>query len=152
MTENEKQDWKELCKYIEKNIFNYDDNQHLQKNAILRLRGALNGKMYANNKTKNNGNYSPKILLIAFTINKNKILHAIKNKDFESEENKMAYCLAIIRDSLNSVYEHIQEAERAKKKTECVDTSIMDYIGKEYREQTVSELTQKSPKKFEELW
>lgn len=152
LTEEEKRQWKELFIYIEKEILDYDENQKLQKNAVLRLKGLATGKVIANNKTEDNGNYSPNILKVAFMINKNKIKDAIRHKDFDSEDGKLAYICAIVRGSLNSVYEHIQEAERAKKKTECVDTSIMDYIGKEYREQTVSELTQKSPKKFEELW
>ena len=40
MTEEEKVQWKELCEWLEVNIFNYDiKTQRLQKKACLILKG-----------------------------------------------------------------------------------------------------------------
>lgn len=150
MTDEEKKQWKELFTYIEKEILDYDDNQKLQKNAVLRLKGLATGKVIANNKTENNGNYSPTILKVAFTINKNKIKDAIRGKDFDSEENKIAYCCAIVRNNLNTVYEHVQEAERIKKKVENVNTSVIDHIGMEYSGTKISDMFPKT--RHEDLW
>ena len=134
--------------WVEKEILGYDDNQKLQKKAVLRLKGMANGKVVANNKIENNGCYSPKIIKIAFMINKNKIKDVIKDKDFTGEDNKVAYICAIARNSLNSVYSHVQEAERLQKKKENVDTSIIQNVGLEYQKKELKS----NYKKHEELW
>lgn len=149
LTEEEKNQWKDLFLYVEKEILDYDDNQKLQKDAVLRLKGLANGKVYANNKTQDNGNYSPTVLKVAFTINKNKIKESIRNKEFETESNKIAYICAIVRGSLNNVYEHVQKAEHNKKKVEYIDTSIMDYMGQKYKNTSILDVL---GTKHEELW
>ena len=50
MANNDNQSWRELCSWVEKEIFGYDSNQKLQKNAILRLKGLSTGQVIANNK------------------------------------------------------------------------------------------------------
>lgn len=150
LTEQEKQQWKELFTYIEKEILNYNDNQKLQKNAVLRLKGLSQGQVIANNKCEQHGKYSPEVLLVTFKINKNKIISAIKYKDFESEENKIAYMSAIVRDRLNDIDERLKSAKRRENLENNIDTSIIDNKGREYSN---NKLVEKFPKiKHEDLW
>lgn len=153
LTEEEKKQWKELFEYIEKEILNYSNNQKLQKNAILRLRGLSHGQIIANNKCEQHGEYSPEVLLIAFKINKNKIISAIQHKDFDSEENKIAYISAIVRDKLNDIDERLKSAERIKRQKQNVDMSVAEYKGVKYREDFTSNNDKKFPKNnYQELW
>lgn len=147
-SEEEKKQWDELFTYIEKQIFNYDDNQKLQKNAVLRLKGLSRGQTVASNNVEEHGKYGPDILLIAFKINRNNIVPYLNKKDFDSEEHKMAYCCACVRDKLNSVYEKVQRAKKMKQQEQNIDTSIIENEGVEY---TMKNNIKKA-KVHKELW
>lgn len=146
MTEEEKQNWNELLRYIEKEILDYSDEQHLQKNAVLRIRGLLNGKVMANNNTENNGEYPSVVLLYTFKIDRQKILHAIRGKNFENEEMKVAYIAAIVRGDINDVYERVKSAKRTEQSISKVDTSIIRHRKSNYERKTIDK------KQYEELW
>ena len=49
MAEKKDADFKEMCAWIEREIFGYDENQKLQKMACLKLQGLRSGKVVANN-------------------------------------------------------------------------------------------------------
>lgn len=154
-TEQEKQkdlEFRELCAYIETEILNYETNQKLQKKACLRLRGLATGQTIANNKHQQYGEYPYEVILLAFKANKHQILNAIRNKDFESEEKKIAYISAIVRDKLNDVYTRFLNAKKSQDKVEMVNTDALEYQGAEYKGKTETTTTQKIDKKFEELW
>ena len=155
-TEQEKKnelDFKELCAYIEKEIFNYENNQKLQKKACLRLRGLAKGQTIANNKHEQYGEYPYEVILLAFKANKVQIVNAIRNKDFESEENKVAYISAIVRDKLNDVYTRFINAQKSQDKIETVSTEAFEYQGAEYKGKTeTSKAQNKLDDKFKELW
>lgn len=142
------------CRYVEKEIFNYDDTQRLQKKAILRLRGLKRGQNIANNSHEQYGEYPFEVILLAFKMNKDKILYAIRNKTFESEEYKMAYVCAIILGNINDVYTRFMNAQKQKKKIDNVDSSIINHDGAEYVSKTKTDVkTDKSKdKKFKDLW
>ena len=96
--------WLELIDWIERNIFNYDTpRQVLHKEACLILKGLQRGQIIANNNIKHSVEYPAEVLLIAFKINKIKILNAIKNKKFECEHDKMLYICSIVRNDLEDV-------------------------------------------------
>lgn len=148
MSEQDKKEWCELCAYVEREILRYDKNQHMQKDAVLRLRGITRGQVVANNKVKNNGNYSYAVVLNTFKYCKNKILRALSNKDFESEGAEMAYIAAIIRNNINLIYSRMQEVDKSKEKIDKVDTNIMTHKRAEYRKRQ-----DRNPnKKFEDMW
>ena len=142
-------EWLDLCSWVELNIFNYDKNQKLQKAACLVLKGLTTGQNVANNKCQTYGEYSYDVILMAFKANKDKILRAIANKDFESERNKMSYVCAIVRNDINNIYTRMKNAEKTKAKIENVDTSAITYEGAEYQSQSsVTEVNDK----FKDLW
>lgn len=145
-------EWKELCSWVELNIFNYTDKQKLQRNACLVLDGLRKGQNVANNKAETYGEYPIEVILIAFKAYKAQIVKAIQNKDFESEENKMKYVCAVIRDKLNDVFTRYLNAKKSEEKIETVNTDIMEYQGVEYKAKTDTENNKKIEEKFGDLW
>ena len=144
-----KEEWDELCKWIELNLFEYDPKQKLQKNACLTLEGLRKGQATANNKHSTYGEYPINIILMTFKLYKNHILNALNGKNFESEDRKMKYICAIVRDKLNGVYSRYLNSQKSQEKIEKIDTSIMDYQGAEYQSNTKSN---EKKDKFKELW
>ena len=116
-------DWLELCKYVEKDILNYDDNMKLSRDAVLRLRGLSKGQFIANNNAKKNAEYSYKLILITFKAKKLDILRAIHNKKFKNERQKFNYIMAIIENSINDIYKKIKENEKSKVKAEKIENN-----------------------------
>lgn len=148
--QNKKQDaeWLELCSWIEKNIFQYDDNQKLQKAACLVLRGLKHGQACANNKCEKYGDYSFKIILMTFKLYKNQILNSIANKNFEGERNKMSYICAIIKDKINDVNLRYINSQKSNENIEKINTDAITYKGVEYHKQNKDN----NSNKFEDLW
>lgn len=142
--------WRELCAWVELNIFEYEPTQKLQRQACLTLEGLRRGQVTANNKQDTYGEYPINVILLTFKANKNVLLSALKGKNFESEDKKMRYVSAIIRDKINDVYTRYLNAQKTQEKVERVDTSIMDYQGAEYQNSTKTD--KKKEDKFKELW
>lgn len=143
--------WKELCEWLEINIFNYDIRvQRLQKKACLILKGLQSGQNVANNNHDKFGDYPFNVILMTFKANKLKIQNAIRNKDFENNESKkMSYICAIVRDQLNDMYSRYLNAQKTQEKVESVDTSIITHEGAEYKNNNTE---RKRNKRLEELW
>ena len=146
MTDKEKEQWRELLQYIEKEILNYDDNQHLQKNGVLRIRGILNGKVFANNNTEDNGNYGIEVVFNTFKLCKPQILPAIQAKDFKTEDNKIAYICAIIRNNVNDMYERMKNIKQEQENGKKVDTTIIQHKNNNYKRRTIDK------GKYDDLW
>lgn len=144
--------WRELCAWVELNIFEYEPTQKLQRAACLTLEGLRKGQTTANNNTDTYGEYPINIILLTFKANKNVLLSALKGKNFESEDKKMRYCCAVIRDKINDVYTRYLNAQKTQEKVERVDTSIMDYQGAEYQNSNKNNESKKNNNKFDDLW
>lgn len=141
--------WRELCEWVELNIFEYEPTQKLQRQAYLTLEGLRKGQVTANNKQDTYGEYPLNVILLTFKANKNVLLSSLRGKNFESEDKKMRYCCAVIRDKINDVYTRYLNAQKSKEKVERVDTSIIDYQGAEYKNNKNDE---KKNNKFDDLW
>lgn len=148
MTDEDIKYWNKILEIVEKEILNYDDNQHMQKMAVLKLKGLLNGKAVANNKTKNNGDYSYKVIYATFLMCRKKIQRAIANKSFDGEASKVGYVCAIVKNNINTAYELLKKKEQAEKKTEEIKTEEIGHTGVEYI--GVTEETRAN--KYEGLW
>ena len=120
MSEEDKKWWTKIYQFMEKEILGYDDNQHIQRAAVLRIKGLENGKIIANNNTPDNGSYPLEVVYGALLVSKQKFLDANKNKLFETELNIVAYYCAIARGQLNQVY----KAWKQKKHREQVASAI----------------------------
>lgn len=146
---NKNQEFYDLCEYVEKEIFGYDENQKLKQPSCLQLRGLINGKESGWYEVNGVSNYPIKCVLIAFQINKNKILNSIRGKDFKSEISKMRYICAIVQNDINDVYMRLKDIERNENKIETLDTDILfNNSGSTYQKKT-EELKNK---RLNELW
>ena len=145
-------EWKNLCEWLEVNIFHYQiPDQRLQTDACMVLDGLRKGQGLADTRKPLNGYYPCEVLLIAFQFYKNTILNGIKGKDFgDSEENKMRYICAIVRDHLNDVYSRYLNAKKSHEKTETVELNAMSMEETAEYQSTVKD--KKDNKKFEDLW
>ena len=142
------EEWIELCTWVEINIFDFDGKtQKLQKQTCLVLDGLRKGQEVANNDNDTYGEYPLNVILMTFKANKIQIKNAIKNKEFDSDKNKMLYVCAIVRDKLNDMYTRYLKTQKVKEKVEMFDTSIMTNEGAEY--QTT---TRKNNKRLDGLW
>lgn len=148
MAEKKDADFKEMCAWIEKEIFGYDENQKLQKMACLKLQGLRSGKVVANNNIENNGNYSIDVIWNTFRANKLLILKALKNKTFSSEQAKMGYVCAIVRGHLNDMYKRMKNAELSKSKQDAVNIDVDSYNKNNYHKQTIDY----ENSTFEDIW
>lgn len=148
MAEKKDADFKEMCAWIEREIFGYDENQKLQKMACLKLQGLRSGKVVANNNTENNGNYSIDVIWNTFRANKLLILKALKNKTFSSEQAKMGYICAIVREHLNDMYKRMKNAELSKSKQDAVNIDVDSYNKNNYHKQTIDY----ENSTFEDIW
>lgn len=159
MTEEDKKYWNKILEFVEKEIFNYDDNQHIQKMAVLKLKGLLSGKVVANSRTQNNGNYSYKVIYATFLACKNKIMNAIRNKTFNDEAGKVGYVCAIVRNNINSTYEILKKKQIVENniKNKEVDDEI-GHTGVNYDDVISNSDTNREnrhenkTKKYEGLW
>lgn len=155
MAEKEKKirkdkDYLDLCEWLEINIFNYHiPEQRLQTNACLVLQGLRKGKDVGNNLTSDNGCYPWNVILMTFKANKTLIQNAIRNKNFESERQKMTYICRIVRDKINDMYSRYLNAQKTQQKVESIDTSAMTYEGAEYKSNNTE---RKVNKRLEGLW
>lgn len=148
----DKEQWNELCAWVELNIFEYEPTQKLQRQACLTLEGLRKGQNTANNNQDTYGEYPINVILLTFKANKNVILSSIKCKNFESEDKKMRYCCSVIRDKLNDMYSRWLNAQKVQNKTDNVDTSIMESSGVEYKSIVKTEEEKKIESKYEGLW
>lgn len=148
MAEKKDADFKEMCAWIEREIFGYDENQKLQKMACLKLQGLRSGKVVANNNIENNGNYSIDVIWNTFRANKLLILKALKNKTFSSEQAKMGYVCAIVREHLNDMYKRMKNAELSKSKQDAVNIDVDSYNKNNYHKQTIDY----ENSTFEDIW
>lgn len=149
MTEEEKKQWDDLYQYVKKEILLYDSNQSIPSDIIIRIKGLKNGKLMANNKTKNNADYSYEIILYTFKMCKQKIFSAISNKDFNSEIGKFMYIAAIVENNINDVYIRVNNAKKSQEKTKNVIVDNIYNEGADYKKRTEES---KVGNKFEELW
>ena len=116
------------------------------------LDGLRKGQITANNACDTYGEYPLNVILLTFKANKVQILNTIRGKNFESEDKKMRYVCAIIRDKLNDVYTRYLNAQKSQEKVERVDTSVMSYQGAEYQNTSKNDEKKKQNGKFDDLW
>lgn len=146
--EEYKGEWNDLCSYIEREILGYNENQKLQKAACLRIQGLTRGQSIANSRAASSGNYTYGEILKTFQIYKNKILNAIRGKNFNGEANKVGYICAIVRNYINEVATRMRNAEKSLEKADKIYDNIYENLNQEYLKKTSDDMAMK----FKELW
>lgn len=148
MTEQEKQEWDELYRYVKKEILQYDETQSIPSNLILRLKGLTTGKYIENKSIPDRAKYSYKIVLYTFQICKASILRGIAGKEFCNEMAKFNYICKIVESNLNDVYLRTQRANQAQTAISHQDTAVLSNRGSSYKGSATKEVN----KRLEGLW
>lgn len=148
MSKKEIEDWDELYKYVKFKVLGYDKNQNLSKNAVLRLKGMLNGKLIERKSIKNKANYSYEVVLNAFKYSMPDIRRALNNVSFVDENHKFNYIMRIVESNLNTVYMQMKRAEKVKKEVIKEASTVDNHKAVEYK--PVKKTVKKD--KFSDLW
>lgn len=148
MTEEEKIAWELLYYYVKNDILDYDENQSLPSNMVLRLKGLLTNKFMENNNIKSTANYSYQTILNTFKFCSPEIHKALKTKSWANEQHKFNYILKIVEGNINNVYMRMKNVEKAKEEAKNATVDTANHIGAEYQKKT-KEVTNKL---LNDLW
>lgn len=140
-------DWDKLYEYVRHNVMNYDKNQSLSTQIVIRLKGLLQGKYCANNNITNKANYSYETILNTFKFCNADIQKSIKFKSFKNEMHKFNYILKIVEPKINDIYIRMQNVTKAKDDIHRLDTTAISHTGASYKPKTENHL-----KHLKELW
>lgn len=146
MTKKEKEEFDLLYEYVRLSIMEYDSNQSLSRDMVLRLKGLATNQFIINNKGKNKANYSYNVILNTFKICKPDIIKGINNNSFNNEMHKFNYILKIVERNLNDVYLRMNKVKQSKNKIENID--MANATGKT----TYQLKTDHVSSKFDDLW
>lgn len=148
MNKQEKLEWDELYEYIKYSILEYPKEKNLPKNLVLRLRGLRNGKFMANNNTKNQGDYSFNIILLAFKINKFSIVNALRDKSkFKNENHMINYMMTIVENNINDVFDTITNKEKLEKRVEELEINE-----NKIKDIYITKTSENKNKRLKDLW
>ena len=137
MSVDEKEQWDKLYHYVKTEILQYDSNQSIPPNLILRLKGLKNGKLIANRSTENKAEYTFDIILYTFKLCKTQIFSGIFGKVFKDEMTKFIYITTIVENNINDVYLRITNAKKLQEKTEIINVDNIYNSGADYQKKTV---------------
>lgn len=137
LTKKEEQiQWIELYEYVKHDILQYEKDMKLSRTLVLRLKGLRQGKFIANKATKTLGDYTFKIILITFKLNKIEIINALLNKSkFKNESHMINYLMVILENKINDTYLRIKKAEDSQEKGKNIELNIDDNKA-EYKHKT----------------
>ena len=121
--ETEKQEFDELYEYV-KDVIGYDKKQSLPPSFVLRLKGLKSGKYMENKKVEDKADYPYKVILYTFMYCRESINRSLNTKDFDSENAKFNYILAIVKNSLNDMYLRMQEMNKQKRMLDNIDIDV----------------------------
>lgn len=139
--------WNEILSYMEYKVLRHDDNQKMSRNDVLKLRGLMYGKRYADNRTEDEAKYSFECLLNTIKYSMPDINRALDRVQFEDENHKFNYVLRIIGGNLNTVYMRMKQAKKKEEEIEKQDTSYaVEYVNM-FKAKKV-----KSNHKLDNLW
>lgn len=132
----ENEEWVELYEYVKNDILKYEKHMKLPTWFILRLKGLRNGKFVANKNTKPLGDYTFKIILMTFKINKFEIIRAISNNSkFKDERHRINYLMAIVESRINDTYMRLNKLKKSEENGENVKINISEDKA-EYKKKT----------------
>lgn len=132
LTAEEVKQWDDLYEYVRSNIMDYPNDVPLSQQMVTRLKGLLNGKFIANNKSRDYANYSYELVLNTFKYCSLDIKRGLSTKDFNNNEwYKFLYVTKIVENNLNTVYIKMKNAKKTKEDAKNIDVSLVtDYVNK----------------------
>lgn len=148
MEKEEYQNFKKLCKYVEKDILGYGDEEALTRDMVMRLAGLTTGNYMANKLIMRNAKYSYEVVLNTFKFCSPDIHKALRTKAFKDENHRFNYVTKVVESNISNVYLRMQNAKKAKEKTETMVLDAITHVGAEYQKKTEN----KTNKLFDDLW
>ena len=144
MTDEDKEYFYKLCTYIEKNFLGYDNNQHLKKNAVLRIKGLERGNVAANNAVEDTAYYDYRTIYFTFIKCANDIKKSLYKKEIESEEGRVAYMCAIVRNKIDFVYNQLKQADK--------NANVVSNVRSPKNENDYKTKSKNADNKYEGMW
>lgn len=148
MTEQENKEWDELYEYVRTMVMGYDGKQYLEPYIVLRLKGIVDGKIFANNNHKNKAHYSYTVVLNTFKYCMPDIQRAVNRITFKDTCGKFNYIMRIVENNINTVYMRMKNAEKVKEETDRISASRTVHKRVEYKPKK----TVKQSDMFADLW
>lgn len=148
MDAEEYQNWCELYEYVREKIMGYNQDQSLSSDMVTRLKGLATGNYKANKRIAKTANHSYKTILNTFKFCSPSIQKALRTTSFKDEQHKFNYISKIVENNINNVYLRMQQAEKAKEKTESMTLDTVNYTGASYQQKT----KEVSNRLLDELW
>ena len=118
LSKQDKEEFNELYEYVRSKILEYDKNQALSPNMVMKLHGLRDGNFYHSISHTPKANYSYYIILKTFQFCSLKIRNMLLNVSFNDENHKFNAILKIVRENLNDVYLRMKKADRVENKSE----------------------------------
>lgn len=146
MSKQDKEDWDNLYQYVRHNVLNYDDNQALSTNMVLRLKGLLTNKFMENSNKEDTANYSYVVVLNTFKAYNSEIQRGFANNNFRDEWHRFNYALKIVESNLNDVYIRMKNVEKAKEVEKTDVSHTVEYVN------TFKKNEKKTNNRLDELW
>ena len=135
MSEEEKEQWNELCIYAKKEILKYGDDTKFPRFLALRLKGLANGQYIVNNNQKLQGKYTFYEIKITFMYCKQDILYGFSKNVFKDENHKISYMMKIVENSLNTIRERLRSKQRQEERIEQIEVNTGEEIA-EYKKKS----------------
>lgn len=139
-------DWSDLFEYVKVEVLKYTDKK-LPKYVVLRLQGLKDGKFIGNKKTKSQGEYDYKTILLTFKLCKKKIDDYIGRTEFANEQHMMNGIFIIVESEINNVKDRLKNA---KKSEEILSTKDLSHQATE--QSTYTRQDKKVNTKLKHLW
>jgi len=149
MTDQEKQEWLELCEYFKLQILGYTKEMKFPQILALRLRGLHSGNFIESKYIPKEARYDFKTILITCKICRPKIvkyLHDNQTK-IKDEKHKINLAMMIIEKELNDVYIRVQQTKKSEEKIKEKDMTNQINDGANYQPNT-----KQLNEKLKDLW
>lgn len=135
--DNDHNQWLELCKYVHKEILEYDENMKFPQYLALKLQGIKRGEHIANNNIDPQANYDDYTILCTFKLCKHKILDYLHKNEgkIKDEKHKINLILKMIEPEINDVYLRLQRVKQVEDRVKSQDfdnqlSDSADYVRK----------------------
>lgn len=149
MPPEERQAWIDLDWYIRQNVMGYDENQGLNTNMVLRLKGLRWGQCIANTDNNKFANYTFDVILNTYKFCLPKIKKAFEHKRFDNDMNKFNYALAIVNNNIAEVYRRMKNMEQSAEQAEVHAHNTEQTNTVEYKPINNNK---KKQEKFNDIW
>jgi len=115
--------WVRLCEYVKLEILEYDNEMKFPPYLALKLKGLGYGNYIANNNVEHQANYGYDVLLVAFKLNRRKIVDYLHRNDkkIKDEKHKINIIMKMIEPELNDIHLRMQQNSKVEERISTID-------------------------------